>query len=141
MSLVNAEIIKRGGSAAIRGKVLIGTVDGDIHNIGKDIVAALLVAAGFEVHDLGVRVPASRFFSEAEALEVDVIGMSALLSTTAPQQQRVIEYFESKGQRDEYKIIIGGGAVNSDWAEQIGADGYAEDAGQAVSLVEKLLDL
>jgi methanogenic corrinoid protein MtbC1 len=81
MSLVNAEIIKRGETASVRGKVLIGTVDGDIHNIGKDIVAALLVAAGFEVHDLGVRVPASRFFSEAEALEVDVIGMSALLET------------------------------------------------------------
>jgi methylmalonyl-CoA mutase cobalamin-binding domain/chain len=141
MSLVNAEFVKTRTAASVRGKVVIGTVEGDTHNIGKDTVAALLVAAGFEVHDLGVLVPASRFFSEAEALGADVVGMSALLSTTVAQQKKVIDYFDDKGKREKYKMIVGGGAVDERWAEEIGADGYAENATEAIKLVEQILGI
>jgi len=141
MDLVNDAFLKMGvkGITSL-GKVIIGTVQGDIHNIGKDIVAALLKAAGFEVHDLGVDVPVSQFFSAAETLNADIVGISALLTTTIGEQERIMDFFEKKGRRGEYKIIVGGGAVTQAWADQIGADGYAGNAAGAVKLAKKVLD-
>jgi corrinoid protein of di/trimethylamine methyltransferase len=121
------------------GKVVIGTVAGDIHDIGKNIVAALLFSAGFEVIDLGKDVPVEEFIKAVKEHKPDVLGLSALLSTTLPVQKEVIEALKKEGLRDKVKVIVGGAPVTAQWAEQIGADGYAEDGVAAVKLVKRLL--
>jgi len=139
MSLAQKKMLQMGEEPPHKGKLLIGTVAGDLHNIGKDLVVSLWRAKGYQVYDLGVNVPASRFVSVAEEFNADVVGLSSLMSTTLIEQQSVMEFFESKGTRDQYKIVIGGGVCTREWADRIGADGYAEDAARAVKLVEKLL--
>lgn len=110
------------------GKAIIGTVKGDMHDIGKNLVAMMLKGAGFEVHDLGVDVDADKFIEEAAACNADVICMSALLTTTMPYMEEVIKKLESLGKRKEYVVMVGGAPVNSKFAEQIGADFYTPDA-------------
>ena len=122
----------------IKGKVLMGTVKDDIHDIGKNIVVALLTASGFDVVDLGKDVPTSRFVEEAEKTGANIVAASALMSTTMPAMKDLIDYFTSKGLRNKYKIIVGGGPVTKQYASEIGADGYAENAIEAVKLIEKL---
>ncbi|MDD4359245.1 MAG: corrinoid protein, partial [Syntrophaceticus sp.] len=111
-----------------KGKVVIGTVKGDIHDIGKNIVSAMLTAAGYDVYDLGINQDVEDFVGKAEEVDADVIGLSALLTTTMPEQKKLVEYLQEKGLRDKYKVIIGGGPTTSDWTHEIGADGWAETA-------------
>ena len=117
-----------------RGTVVIGTVKGDIHAIGKDIVAMLLETAGFTVHNLGVDVATSTFIEEARKAKADIIGLSSLLTTTMPSQKEVIDVLKEMGERDKYAILIGGAPTSQDWANKIGADGYGETDPRAVSL-------
>jgi len=110
------------------GTFLIGTVKGDLHDLGKNLVATTLLAAGFEVIDLGKDVPSSRFVEEVGRLKPDVLGLSALLSTTTEQQREVIQAVEAANLRDNLKIMVGGAPVNQRWADEIGADAYGADA-------------
>ena len=123
-----------------RGVVVIGTVAGDIHDIGKNIVAALLRANGFEVHDLGTDVPPVRFVEEAEKVGADIIAMSALMTSTVGVQKDVVEYLKDAGKRNRFAVLVGGGAVTREWAEEIGADGYGETAVDAVREAIRLVE-
>lgn len=113
------------------GRMVIGTVQSDIHDLGKNIVVAFLKTIGFEVMDLGVDVSPSKFISAAEEFQADIIGISSLLTTSMPYQKSVVDHLESRKLRNKYKVIIGGGPVNQAWADEIGADGYARDAAEA----------
>lgn len=139
--VLEPEIRKRGGSRSLLGKVLIGTVVGDIHDIGKSIVATMLGAAGFEVTDVGVDVPADTFVAKVQELRPDVLGLSALLTTTMGEQEVVIKALKRANLRGSVKVIVGGAPVTAEWAERIGADAYAEDAVQAVAKVKELLNI
>jgi len=139
LSILKEEIVKRGGSIKYRGKIVIGTVEGDIHDIGKSIVASLLEAAGYEVIDLGVDVPAQKFIEAIKQYNPDIVGMSALMTTTMLKQREIIEAIKQANLRDKVKIIVGGAPTTEDWAKEIGADGWAPDAASAVELVKKLL--
>jgi trimethylamine corrinoid protein len=121
------------------GTVLIGTVNGDVHGIGKNIVAIVLEAYGFEVVDIGVDNPSLKFIEAAEKVKADVIGLSSLMTTTMPAQKEVIDILKELNQRKKYLVIIGGGPVTKEWADKIGADGYAESAFQAVDMIKELL--
>ena len=127
------------GSYTSRGKVLLGTVEGDIHEIGKNILFALLQGNGFDVMDLGVNVKAEVFLAKAREWSPDIIGMSALLSTTMPAMKETIEAFTRAGLRKNYKFIIGGAPLSQRYADEIGADGYGEDAQSGVELVKRLM--
>ena len=124
-----------GGKKAV---VVIGTVQGDVHDIGKTIVVAFLRANGYDVTDLGRDISGDKFIAAAEELHADVIGMSALLTTTMREQTRVIEALKAAGVRDKYKVIVGGGACTEQWADKIGADAYAEDANDGVRKINQL---
>ena len=121
------------------GRVLIGTVQGDLHEIGKNLVAMVLSGAGYAVTDLGVDVPPERFVEAVRAEQPDVLALSALLSTTIPGMQRTIKAVQAAGLRDRMKIIVGGAPVTAEYAQRLGADGYAADASQSVALVGGLL--
>ena len=121
------------------GTVVIGTVEGDIHEIGKSLVATMLEAAGFVVHDVGVDVAAADFVAKAQEENADVVGLSALLTTTMRNQQVVIDAIEEAGLRDRIKVVIGGAPASPEWAAKIGADAYAENAREAVAVVRDLL--
>jgi 5-methyltetrahydrofolate--homocysteine methyltransferase len=136
MNLLKPHLVEGGVESA--GKVAIGTVKGDLHDIGKNLVAMMLEGAGFEVEDLGTDVHPTRFL-EAAMGGAQVIGMSALLTTTMGSMSDVIEAIEDGNIRDKVKVIIGGAPVTSNFAEQIGADGYASDASSAVRKVRELL--
>jgi corrinoid protein of di/trimethylamine methyltransferase len=122
-----------------KGTVVCGTVRGDVHEIGKRIVAALLQANGFEVYDLGADVPSSKFIEEAGRVRADIIGLSALMSSTLGAQKDVIDYLKAVGERKKYIVMVGGGPTTQEWADQIGADGYAKTAPEAVKLATKLV--
>ncbi|MBS1251001.1 MAG: Methionine synthase [Anaerolineales bacterium] len=121
------------------GTVVIGTVAGDIHEIGKSLVGTMLTANGFVVHDLGVDVPTEKFVEAVVDTEADIVGMSALLTTTMRNQDSIIKELTEAGLRDRVKVLIGGAPVTSEWADDIGADGYAEDAIGAVKLARRLV--
>ncbi len=139
--VINAEIEKRGEKAASLGKVVLGTVFGDIHNIGKDMVSTLLYAAGFEVIDLGINVKGEDFLKAVRDEKPDILAMSALLTTTATEQRNVIEGLGKEGLRDKVKIIVGGSPINQEFADSIGADGYGATAPEGVKMVKKFLGL
>jgi len=119
----------------IAGKVLIGTVKGDLHDIGKNLVVMMIEGGGFDVIDLGIDVPASRFVEAVKEHSPQVVGMSALLTTTMVEMKKTIQALEEAGQKDRVKIIVGGAPVTEDFAKDIGADGYAPDATVAVDVV------
>lgn len=121
------------------GRVVMGTVEGDLHDIGKNIVIMMLKSSGFEVYDLGVDVPSKVFVDKVKELKPQVIGISALLTTTVNKQREVIELLQEEGLREQVKVIIGGAPINQAWSDKIGADGYGEDALSAVSLCKNLL--
>jgi len=121
------------------GTVILGTTMGDIHEIGKTLVGTLLTAHGFKVFDLGVDVPSEKFAAKAIEVEADVVGVSALLTTTMRGQKSVIEAIERASLRHRVKVIVGGAPVTRRWAEDIGADGYSKDAVGAVTLIHSLL--
>ncbi|MBE0558623.1 MAG: corrinoid protein, partial [Proteobacteria bacterium] len=127
------------GQSGAKGRVMIGTVKGDMHDIGKNLVITMLRGVGYEVKDLGVDVPAGRFVEEVRGYGPQVLGLSALLTTTMPQMKLVIKALEDAGLREGLKVIVGGAPVNEKYARDIGADGYAHDAGGGVNLVGKLL--
>ena len=122
-----------------KGKVVVGTVKGDLHDIGKNLVAIMVEGAGFEIIDLGVDVGPEQYVSTAIEQGADVIGMSALLTTTMPSMRATVEALEESGARDKVKIIIGGAPVTQKYADEIGADGYGRDASAAARLVKELL--
>lgn len=117
-----------------KGTVVIGTVKGDIHDVGKTIVATLLAAFGFEVYDLGIDVSSEAFIERAKDLKADLIYLSCLMTTALARQKEVIEDLVRLGLRDQFKVFVGGGAVTNDWAREVGADGYGSDANEAVEL-------
>jgi len=122
-----------------KGKVVIGTVEGDVHDIGKSLVVSLLQANGFEVYDLGRDVPIQKFIEKAQEVNADIIGSSALLTTTMEGQRKIEEELRKAGLRDKFKTMVGGAPVTQRWADRIGADAYAEDATVAVKKAQELL--
>ena len=140
-SVILEEEIKRTGVKSKKGKVILGTVKGDLHDIGKTIVATLLTANGFDVIDLGVNVSVEQFIETTKREKPDVIGMSSLLTTTAKELANVISKLKAEGLRESVKVVVGGGAVTQAFAEQIEADGYGQNAGSGVRYIKFLLNL
>ena len=130
--------IKR-GAAAEKRKVVIGVVEGDTHDIGKNLVKMMLESSGFDVVDLGRDVPPLRFVEEAIAVEADIIGLSTLMTTTMSGMKNVVEFLEEKGVRDKFKVMVGGGPISQSFSDKIGADGYARNAAEAVRLARELV--
>jgi methanogenic corrinoid protein MtbC1 len=134
------EAIKRSGAKTqSAGTVVIGTVFGDIHTIGKTMVATLLQAEGFTVHDVGINVTAEQFLDSVRTFKPDILAMSALMTMTAPEQRKVIEQLKAQGLRDSVKIMVGGGALTQEFADTIGADGYDPTAPGAAKLARRLV--
>ena len=140
MKLVEPEMARQAIQRKQKGIVVIGTVAGDLHEIGKDIVITMLRAQGFAVHDLGADVNALDFIRKAEEVGADVIGASALMTTTMPAQREIVELLKAKGLREKYHVILGGAPVTRQWVEQAGADSWGENAAQAVSLLEEVVE-
>lgn len=139
MDVLDPELRRQGGERPSAGTIVLGTAKGDIHEIGKTLVGTLLGANGFRVHDLGVDVSAEKFAEAAHDLRADVVGVSALLTTTMKGQKRVVEFFDQGGLRPQIKVIIGGAPVTRQWAEEIRSDGFAKDALGAVNLVRRIM--
>jgi len=129
----------RSRDGARSGRILLGTVEGDIHDIGKSIVASVLTANGFEVFDLGADVPNSTFADKVAELKPDIVGMSSLITTTMYNAAAVMELLEERGLRDSVRVIVGGAPVSRKWCDEIGADGFAPSASAAVDEIRKLL--
>lgn len=139
ISVLEPALEKQGSARQVLGKVVIGTVEGDIHDIGKTLVATMLSASGFQVYDLGVDVPVAKLAEKAREVNADIVGVSSLLTTTMLKQRDVVEALEDIGLRQRVKVLVGGAPVTQSWADEIGADGYSEDAISAVNLAKKLL--
>jgi len=137
MALLKPHLQKGGVQSS--GKVVIGTVKGDLHDIGKNLVALMLEGAGFEIKDLGTDVAAEDFIAAIKSEKPDILALSALLTTTMPSMKQTIEAVQEAGLRDQVKVIIGGAPVTEDYSRQIGADGFSPDASRAVGLAESLL--
>ena len=140
MDLLKEEIKEKGLKLKTIGKVVIGTVFGDLHDIGKSMVATMLNANGFEVIDLGVNIDSKTFIKAIKKNNPDILAMSALLTTTAPEQERVIKVLVEEGIRNKIKVMIGGGPITQEFADKIGADGYEPTAQLAVKLAKKLVN-
>jgi len=140
MSVLDPELRKLGTERPVAGVVVLGTTKGDIHEIGKILVGTMLTAHGFRVHDLGVDVAGEGFAAKALELKADIVGVSALLTTTMRNQRGVVEAIEKEGLRAQVKIMVGGAPVTRRWANEIGADGYAKDAISAVLLAQELIE-
>jgi corrinoid protein of di/trimethylamine methyltransferase len=121
------------------GRVVLGTVEGDLHEIGKTLVGTMLTANGFEVTDIGIDQPASEFVAAVEETKAVLVGTSALLTTTMLQQKKIVDELKAAGYGDSVKVMVGGAPVTQSWADEIGADGYAEDAISAVGVAKKLV--
>jgi corrinoid protein of di/trimethylamine methyltransferase len=139
MPIIEEEIKRVGAKRESVGTVVIGTVYGDIHTIGKTMVATMLTADGFAVNDLGINVTAESFVKGITENKADILAMSALMTTTAPEQRKVIENLKKESLRDKVKIMVGGGAITQDFANSIGADGYDPTAPGAVKLARRLV--
>jgi corrinoid protein of di/trimethylamine methyltransferase len=139
MKLIEPKLTSSGKKLEKIATVVFGTVMTDIHEIGKNIVITLLKTHGFEVHDLGANVSPTTFVERAESIGADIIAMSSLMTTTMTYQKDVIDYLKEKGLRDKYIVLVGGGPVNAEWAEQIGADGTSDSAVGAVEVAERLI--
>ena len=138
--ILNQEITRRGASRKGVGRFLIGTVEGDIHSIGKNIVKTMLAAAGFEVIDVGVDVKTDIFIEEVRTKKPDILGLSALMTTTMVKQREVLDALRETGLRNNVKVIVGGAPVTEEWVEEIGADACGLDAGSAVQTALELLE-
>ncbi len=139
MAVLEPALRASGAERQVLGRAVLGTVKGDIHEIGKSLVALMLSAGGFEVFDLGVDVPFDKFAAKAREVNADLVGVSALLTTTMPGQAEVIQALEAAGLRPKVKVMVGGAPVSRGWAEQIGADGYSEDALGALAVAKSLM--
>jgi methanogenic corrinoid protein MtbC1 len=132
-------LLKDKGSGSSKGKIVLGTVKGDLHEIGKNIVKLMLESSFFEVRDIGIDSDPVDFIRSAEETGAQVIGASALMSTTLPHQKEIIDILKEKGLRDRYRIVIGGAPATQEWGDEIGADLYCPDAGSAASMINTLL--
>jgi methylmalonyl-CoA mutase cobalamin-binding domain/chain len=130
---------KEGTGREILGSVVIGTVEGDIHEVGKTIVATMLSVNGFEVFDLGINVTTEAFITKVKEVKADILAMSALLSTTMGIQDKTIKALVEAGLRDKVKVMIGGAPTSRGWCDRIGADGYGENANEAVAVAKNLI--
>ena len=139
MALLEPELAARKQKVESAGTMVIGSVAGDIHEIGKSLVATMMSASGFQVYDLGVDVPTETFVAKVQETGANLLGLSALLTTTMTVQREVIEALEEAGIRDQVKVIVGGAPVSREWADTIGADGYAEDAVGGIELARQLV--
>ena len=139
VATLDPELRRRGTERRLLGKVVIATVEGDIHEIGKSLVTIMLSSSGFEVYDLGVDTPAEKIIGKAIEVNADIIAMSALLTTTMIRQKEVIDELAEKGLRSRFKVMVGGAPITRDWVKAIGADGYSEDAVGAVVVVKQLV--
>lgn len=139
LKVLEPELNAREQAVETKGTLVIGSVAGDIHEIGKSLVATIFSANGFQVYDLGVDVPTETFVAKVQETGADLLGLSALLTTTMTVQREIIEALEEAGIRDQVKVILGGAPVSQEWTDTIGADGYAEDAVGAVELAKGLL--
>ena len=139
VSALEPEMARRGTEREVLGKVVLGTIQGDIHDIGKTLVGTMLSAAGFQVYDLGVDVPVTSLVEKAREVNADIVGVSALLTTTMVRQRDVIEALEDTGLKPKVKVMVGGAPVTSEWVKEIGADGYSEDAIGAVQVAKRLM--
>jgi corrinoid protein of di/trimethylamine methyltransferase len=140
MAILEPELQRQATERKVVGRVIIGTVKGDIHEIGKNLVGMMLSTSGFEVHDLGVDVAPDRFAAAAAEHNADIVGVSALLTTTMAGQRAVVEALAAAGLGGKVKVMVGGAPASQSWADEIGADGYSEDAIGAVALARKLVD-
>lgn len=140
MAVLEVELRRQGAERPMAGVVVLGTTKGDIHEIGKQLVGTLLSANSFRVYDLGADVPGEKFAAKALELSADIVGVSALLTTTMRNQKTVIEALEKADLRPQVKVMVGGAPVTRRWAEEIGADGYAKDAMSAVVLARRLME-
>jgi len=134
--ILEEAIKQQGDERESEGKVVLGTVEGDIHNIGKKILGALLAANGYEVFDLGVEVPAEEFVEKCKEVDADAIGASALLTTTKEKQRELVEVFEEEGLRDDVIMMVGGAPCTEEWKDEIGADLYGQTAFDAVHKIQ-----
>lgn len=139
VTVIEPELLKHGGAGNNLGKVLIATVKGDIHDIGKNIVTLFLKSSGFEVMDIGVGKSSEEILDTAKRNEVDLIGLSALLTTTMPRMKEFIELVKEREPGNRFKVFVGGAPITRDFADSIGADGYGADAAAAVEVAKKLL--
>jgi trimethylamine corrinoid protein len=139
VAILTADISSEDKAKATRGKVLIHTVQGDIHDVGKNIVKTMLAASGFEVIDLGRDVPVDEVIAKAKELEVDIVAGSALMTTTMPSQRDIVKGLEEEGIRANVKCLFGGAPVSKEWVDQIGADGYADNAAEAITAAKELV--
>jgi corrinoid protein of di/trimethylamine methyltransferase len=128
-----------GDAVSSRGTVIMCTVKGDLHDIGKNLVTMMLEGAGFTVHDLGVNITSSQVVEKVRTIKPDILGLSALLTTTMPEMGKVVRLLTDAGIRENVKVMVGGAPVNSNFADEVDADGYAEDAAQAVVLARNLI--
>jgi corrinoid protein of di/trimethylamine methyltransferase len=141
INVLEPELVRRGTKREVLGKVVLATVQGDIHDIGKTLVGTMMSAAGFEVFDLGVDVGITVIAEKAREVDADIVAVSALLTTTMVKQRDVIEVLDDMGFRDQVKVMVGGAPVTRNWMEEIGADGYSEDAIGAVKVAKELLGI
>jgi len=139
IAILEKAIKERGEEVSRKGIIVLGTVQGDLHDIGKSIVAALLIANGYQVVDLGTDVPADKMVQAVKDYKADVLGLSALLTTTAVEMGNTIKNLENEGIRSSVKVMIGGGSTNANYAKQIGADAYGETAVDAIAIVKELI--
>ena len=139
VAVLEPEMKRLGSQRKMFGKVVLATVQGDIHEIGKSLVGTILAASGFEVFDLGVDVATSRIIEKAREVDADIIGLSALLTTTMVKQKEVIDELDKLGMRSKIKVMVGGAPVTRDWVQRIEADGYSEDAIGAVAVAKQLV--
>jgi len=139
VTTLEPEMARRGTARQVLGKVVLATVEGDIHEIGKTLVGTLLSASGFQVYDMGVDVSAARIIEKVREVDANIVALSALLTTTMVKQGEVIETLKKEGLRSSVKVMVGGAPVNRDWVQKIGADGYSEDAIGAVNAGKQLV--
>ena len=139
VNVLEPEMLKQGIGRKMLGTIVIGTIEGDIHDIGKTLVGTMLSVVGFKVFDLGVDVPIMTLVEKARTENADIIGVSALLTTTMTKQRDVVKALEDIGLHSKIKVMVGGAPVTHEWAEEIGADGYSEDAVGAVAVAKELL--
>jgi corrinoid protein of di/trimethylamine methyltransferase len=139
VATLEPEMQRRGTARQVYGKVVLATVEGDIHEIGKTLVGTMLSASGFQVYDLGVDVPAAKIIAKVKEVDADLVGLSALLTTTMVKQKEVIDELDKQGLRKKVKVMVGGAPVTRDWVQKIEADGYSEDAIGAVGLAKQLV--
>ncbi|MFH2037986.1 MAG: corrinoid protein [Chloroflexota bacterium] len=141
VTALEPEMKKRGTERKMLGKIVLATVEGDIHEIGKSLVGTMLSASGFQVYDMGVDVASTRIIEKVKEVDADIVAMSALLTTTMVKQKEVIDLLDKEGLRRKVKVMVGGAPVTRDWVQRIEADGYSEDAIGAVNVAKKMMGL